>query len=116
MTNPTTTQPPKTVLPKTKATKTKLIAKTVSPDYRPVIDNKALVTPIAGPKGKIGLLITMLRQTGGATINAMMIATGWQAHSVRGALSGSVKKAHGLSVTSEKTEEGRIYRIVGAGA
>ena len=42
----------------------------------------------------------------------MMEATGWQAHSVRGAMSGSVKKALGLTITSEKTQTGRIYRIV----
>jgi hypothetical protein len=34
----------------------------------------------------------------------MMVATGWQAHSVRGAMSGSIKKALGIEVTSGKTE------------
>ena len=55
----------------------------------------------------------MLRQKDGATINAMMTATGWQAHSVRGAISGSVGKALGLNVISEKTQAGRVYRIAG---
>jgi hypothetical protein len=64
------------------------------------------------PRGKIGLLVSLLRQTEGATIDAMMSATGWQAHSVRGAVSGSVKKSLGLNVRSEKTEAGRVYRIV----
>ena len=41
-----------------------------------------------------------------------MAATGWQAHSVRGAISGSIKKALGLEVLSEKTDAGRVYRIV----
>lgn len=99
----------------TKPTTTKRTAKIVPPDNQPVIGSNAQAAAIAGPKGKIGLLVTMLRQTDGATINTMMIATGWQAHSIRGAISGSVKKALGLNVTSEKTEAGRVYRIA-AGA
>jgi hypothetical protein len=42
----------------------------------------------------------------------MMQATGWQAHSVRGALSGALKKKLALAVISTKTEAGRVYRIV----
>ena len=68
------------------------------------------------PRGKIGLLVSMLRQKDGATIDAMMSATGWQAHSVRGAMSGSVKKALGLKVLSAKTDTGRVYRIVAGSA
>jgi hypothetical protein len=63
------------------------------------------------PKGKIALLVGLLRQPDGATIAAMTAATGWQAHSVRGALSGAIKKGLGLAVVSEKTEAGRVYRI-----
>lgn len=40
-----------------------------------------------------------------------MAATGWQAHLVRGAMSGAIKKGLGLAITSDKTEAGRIYRI-----
>ncbi len=64
------------------------------------------------PKGKIAILIGLLNQPEGATIAAMMEATGWQAHSVRGAISGSIKKALGIAVVSEKTDAGRTYRIV----
>jgi hypothetical protein len=39
--------------------------------------------------------------------------TGWQPHSVRGFLAGTVKKKLGLTLESEKTSSGRIYRIVG---
>jgi len=63
------------------------------------------------PKGKIAVLLGLLRQSEGATIETMMAATGWQAHSVRGAMSGSIKKALGVEVVSEKTEAGRVYRI-----
>ena len=66
-------------------------------------------TPTA--KGKIATLLGLLRQPDGTTVEAMMAATGWQAHSVRGAMSGAIKKNLGLAVTSQKTEAGRIYRI-----
>ena len=63
------------------------------------------------PKGKIGAVVKLLRRPGGATLEAMMQVTGWQAHSVRGAMSGSIKKGLGLDVLSVKTEAGRVYRI-----
>lgn len=69
------------------------------------------------PKGKLGKLVDLLRRPEGSTLQAMQEATGWQAHSVRGAIAGSIKKKLGLTVTSEKTAAGRVYRIVtGAGA
>lgn len=59
------------------------------------------------------ILIDLLSRPNGATLDKMMKATGWQRHSVRGALSGALKKKRGLNVTSEKTDDrGRIYRIV----
>lgn len=63
------------------------------------------------PKCKIPTLVELLKQPGGATIAVMMQATGWQAHSVRGAISGAIKKNLGLEVSSEKTDAGRIYHI-----
>ena len=54
----------------------------------------------------------MLRRPKGATIGQIAEATGWQSHTIRGAMSGALKKKLGLNVTSEKTEGGkRIYRI-----
>jgi hypothetical protein len=41
----------------------------------------------------------------------MVKATGWQRHSVRGVMSGVLKKKLGLTITSMKDEHGRIYRI-----
>ena len=71
----------------------------------------------ATPKGKLGALVALLIRPEGATLSAMQTATGWQAHSVRGAMAGSLKKKLGLMVTSEKADGERIYRIVkGAGA
>ncbi len=69
----------------------------------------------AMPKGKLGVLVNLLHRPEGARIEDLIAATGWQAHSVRGAISGAVKKKLGMTVTSEKTEAGRIYRI-GEGA
>ncbi len=66
------------------------------------------------PSGKIGILVALLQRPEGVTLIDAQSATGWQAHSVRGAISGAIKKKLGLEVTSEKTEAGRIYRIVAA--
>ncbi len=74
-------------------------------------------TDASAPKGKLGALVALLLRPQGATLAAMQDATGWQAHSVRGALSGTIKKKLGLEVASEKTDAGRVYRIQkGAGA
>jgi hypothetical protein len=57
-------------------------------------------------------IVEMLRRPEGATIQQLMDATGWQAHTVRGALSGSLKKRMGLAVTSDcEVGQRRIYRI-----
>jgi hypothetical protein len=59
-------------------------------------------------------VITMLRSTDGATIAAMMKATGWQQHSVRGFLAGIVRKKLKLNLNSKKVDGGRVYSIKGA--
>jgi hypothetical protein len=57
-------------------------------------------------------LVAMLRRPEGATVDEMAKAFGWQAHTVRGAIAGAIKKKLGLNVASEKDEKrGRIYRI-----
>lgn len=70
-------------------------------------------------KARIGTrqeaLIALLKRPEGASIAEIMEATNWQAHSVRGFISGSLKKARGLDVTSEKVEtRGRIYKLPAA--
>jgi len=59
-------------------------------------------------------VITMLRSPDGATIAAMMKATGWQQHSVRGFLAGIVRKKLKLNLDSKKIDGSRFYRIKGA--
>ena len=61
---------------------------------------------------KQSTLINHLRRREGATIAELQTATGWQAHSVRGALSGTLKKKLGLPIISKQIEgRGRVYRI-----
>jgi Protein of unknown function (DUF3489) len=68
----------------------------------------------AAPKTKLGRLEGMLRRPDGATIDQIAKALDWQLHSVRGAISGSLKKKQGLTVVAEKTADGqRVYRIAG---
>ena len=64
-----------------------------------------------GPDTKHARIIAMLRAPAGVTIAAMMAATQWQPHSVRGFLAGVVRKKLGLNLVSEKADGGRIYRI-----
>ena len=59
-------------------------------------------------------VITMLRSPDGATIAAMMKATGWQQHSVRGFLAGVVRKKLKLKLDSKKIDGSRVYSIKGA--
>lgn len=83
-------------------------------------------TPVQSPKpeghattpkvpSKIDQVLALLRREEGATTKALMEATGWQAHSVRGIIAGAIKKKLGLSVVSEAGESGRTYRIITAG-
>ena len=57
-------------------------------------------------------IIAMLQDQAGTTIAAIMAATGWQHHSVRGFLAGVVRKKLGLNLVSEPGEGGRVYRII----
>ena len=64
---------------------------------------------------KQATLISMLRTPDGATIEEIMTATGWQSHTVRGAMAGALKKKLGLEVSSEKDDaRGRVYRLPAA--
>jgi hypothetical protein len=75
---------------------------------------KVLPAPGTKPTSKLGLIEAMLRRPDGATITQLTKALNWQPHSVRGAMSGALKKKQGLTITATKTEHAdRVYRIAG---
>ena len=65
----------------------------------------------ADPGSKQSRVIAMLRSPAGATIAAMMEATGWQQHSVRGFLAGVVRKRLKLKLGSKKVDAERVYQV-----
>jgi hypothetical protein len=67
--------------------------------------------PAARRDTKHARIVAMLRKPTGATIAAIVTATDWQQHSVRGFLAGVVRKKLGLNLVSEQTDKGRVYRI-----
>jgi Protein of unknown function (DUF3489) len=105
----------KSIAPEASATQT-------APAAEPQADKKAAPAKKA-PKGatkakagregsKTAQILELLKRPGGVTSKELMKATGWQAHSVRGFLSGTVGKKMGLTVVSTKGEDGaRNYSI-----
>lgn len=90
----------------------------------PVATKRAHATKEAKPKGnataptearegsKKAIVLDMLRRPEGATLADIQSATGWQAHSVRGFISGGLSKKMGIKIESFKSDSGdRAYRI-----
>ena len=69
--------------------------------------------PAARENSKTAQVIALLQQPEGATLQALVRATGWQTHSVRGFVSGQLKKKLGLKVRSSKRDGERVYSIKG---
>lgn len=102
-------QPPPVVVTKGKTSKAK------EPARGPAKKSPGAKPKPGGPRptNKIAKVVEMLRKPGGATIKAIMDATDWQAHSVRGAIAGAIKKKMGLKVAAETRGDERVYRIGG---
>ncbi|MDH3581183.1 MAG: DUF3489 domain-containing protein [Hyphomicrobiales bacterium] len=66
------------------------------------------------PGGKLGLILERLEGKTGVTVDELVDATGWQKHSVRGAL--SRLGARGFAVQSEAQEDRKVYRLAQAGS
>jgi len=77
-------------------------------------DTKAVKQPATPRDGsKKAVILDLLQQKDGATLAGIMTATGWQAHSVRGFISGHLGTKLGMKVESSKSETGeRTYRFV----
>jgi hypothetical protein len=76
-------------------------------------ETKRVQQPDTSRRGsKKAKIIALLKRPGGAALERLQKATGWQAHSVRGFLSGTLKKKMGLCSLSSKLPDGvRVYRI-----
>jgi hypothetical protein len=89
--------------------KAKSAKKASAPKKAPKSQKKATS---ARDGGKTAKVLELLKRPGGVTSKELMKATGWQPHSVRGFLSGTISKKMGLAVTSTKTEDGeRTYSV-----
>jgi hypothetical protein len=95
-----------------KATPAKKAPKGRTKAKAPKPDAKAAKPEVAREGSKTARILDLLKQPGGVTAKELMKATGWQPHSVRGFLSGTVGKKLGLTVTSVKGEDGeRSYSV-----
>ncbi len=101
---------------------TKTISKKTAPKKAiPAIKIKGIepTAPLVNPapatkeqfKSKQYQLIALLKKPQGSNIKELMQAAGWQAHSVRGFISGTIKKKLGLNLISQKQDGVQIYRL-----
>jgi hypothetical protein len=87
---------------------------TAKPKKAPKAPKKSTPAKTEGVRegSKTAKVLDLLKRSGGATVKELSKATSWQAHSVRGFLSGVLGKKMGLKVTSTKTEdEERRYSV-----
>jgi hypothetical protein len=88
-------------------------ARKAKPDPAPTTEAPDAPKPVAIRAGtKQARIIALLQRPEGASIAEIVEATGWQAHSARGMISGALKKKLALPITAEKIEgRGRVYKI-----
>ena len=109
--NKRTAKPAKKRSPKAATVKAAVAQPSLSPKTASSNDRKER----DGKSSKQARVVEMLHSPTGTTIAAVMKATGWQQHSVRGFFAGVVQKKLRLKLNSEKIDGNRIYRIVDAG-
>ena len=89
-----------------------IVTQRIAADHKRADDITPAKQPIQRVGTKQAMLIALLQGPDGATMDTIIAATGWQAHTVRGAMSGALGKKLGLVVTSAKEGEGaRVYWI-----
>jgi hypothetical protein len=85
---------------------------TVAPQERTRVKKPALKPEAKAPKNtKTARILALLQRPNGATLETLMKATGWQAHSVRGFLSGQLRKRMHLRLKSSKQDGERVYKL-----
>ena len=77
-----------------------------------VVEKESPVTPRQRPETKQAKLIAMLQRPEGATLDQIVEATGWRRHTIRGAISGTLRKKLGLTIVSQRIESKTLYRII----
>ena len=98
----------------TQTTKLKTPNRSSSPDNDNVFDPETQKR--FSDKTKCGIIIKLLKRKNGTTVSELMEIAGWQAHSIRGFMSGTVRRRYGLPLTSEKKPgKERRYRIKAEG-
>jgi hypothetical protein len=84
-----------------------IVAATKSPLPTPL--SAAVPVP---PQGKIELVAHLIQRPSGASLPELMVATGWQAHSVRGVISGVLRRKHGMTISLIHAVDGtRRYQV-----
>lgn len=94
-------------------TTTSKARRTARPSAPPALEsaaNQLACPPPAKGPGKLDILVELLRGKDGVGLEEMTKATGWQSHSVRGAMAGALKK-RGHVILSDKASGTRRYRI-----
>lgn len=109
------TESPQAAVPLPQGATGHRMARAGSGGKRKNLAKKKIAKPRAGKESKADAILKLLHQKSGASIAELQKATGWQSHSVRGFLSGTVKTRLGLQLLSERTGKGaRRYLIAKA--
>jgi hypothetical protein len=87
-------------------------ARAASSGRRKSLARKKTAKPRAAKESKANAILKLLHRKNGASITELQKATGWQSHSVRGFLSGTVKTRLGLPLQSERTGKGERHYLI----